>query len=187
MLRDEYEMLRDLQHENIIKIYALINFENFLMMSMKLTKENLAEFSSRRLESGAPLSEEECAQIMKGVFRGVAYLHTEKDIIHRDLKPPNIVVGSYSDLSQVRIIDFGIATHNRKQDLRKYGNVGTLVFQPPEQVLHKFHYGKVGFCGLMLRRWLIFGHAESSRTCFWWESTLSSRGTTQRRRSKSRF
>ena len=39
-------------------------------------------------------------------------MHTEKDIIHRDLKPPNIVIGDYNDLSKVRIIDFGIATHN---------------------------------------------------------------------------
>lgn len=37
MLRHEYEVLKDLRHENIIKIYSLLNFENFLMMSMKLT------------------------------------------------------------------------------------------------------------------------------------------------------
>lgn len=91
----------------------------------------------------------------------MAYLHTEKDIIHRDLKPPNIVVGDYKDLSQVRIIDFGIATHNRKEDLKKYGNVGTLVFQPPEQVLHKFHYGKVWLWYRKHFRWQISGLVES--------------------------
>lgn len=51
---------------------------------------------------------------MKGIFSGLAYLHGEKGIIHRDLKPANIVVASYSDLTQCKIIDFGIAAHNRK-------------------------------------------------------------------------
>ena len=44
MLRYEYEILRELTHSNIIKIYQLTNFQNFLMMSMKLTRENLSEY-----------------------------------------------------------------------------------------------------------------------------------------------
>ena len=61
MLKDEYDILKELNHENVIKIYRLINFENFLMISMKLTKENLSDFANRRRKSGNPLSEEECA------------------------------------------------------------------------------------------------------------------------------
>ena len=41
MLKYEYEILKELHHTNIIKIYKLINFHSFLIMSMKLTKENL--------------------------------------------------------------------------------------------------------------------------------------------------
>jgi len=65
---------------------------------------------------------------MQGIFKGVAYLHNEKDIIHRDIKPPNIVVSSYNDLSKCKLIDFGIATFNKKESLRKYGNIGTLIY-----------------------------------------------------------
>jgi serine/threonine protein kinase len=61
MLKDEYDILKELHHENIIKIYRLISYESFLMISMKLTKENLADFASRRRKSGNPLSEDECA------------------------------------------------------------------------------------------------------------------------------
>jgi eukaryotic-like serine/threonine-protein kinase len=103
----------------------------------------LSEYATRRRKEKQPLSEEECASIMKGILQGIVYLHGEKDIIHRDLKPSNIVVGSYKDLSQVKLIDFGIATHNKKANLRKYGNIGTLIYQPPEQVMNKFNYGKV--------------------------------------------
>jgi hypothetical protein len=44
----EYEVLRELSHENIIKIYSFFNFQNFVMMSMKYAKENLKEFASKR-------------------------------------------------------------------------------------------------------------------------------------------
>jgi len=61
MLKEEYNILKELKHDNIIKIYSLINFESFVMMSMKQSKENLAEFAEKRIESGNPLNEEECA------------------------------------------------------------------------------------------------------------------------------
>lgn len=59
-------------------------------------------------------------------------MHEEKNIIHRDLKPGNIVVGSYSDLSMMKIIDFGLAVHNKKENIRDYARCGTLMYQPPE-------------------------------------------------------
>ena len=64
---------------------------------------------SRRRKSDKPLSEDECAKIMTGLFRGLAYLHDEKNIIHRDLKPGNLLVSSYKDLTKLKIIDFGLA------------------------------------------------------------------------------
>ena len=54
---------------------------------MKLSKESLADLAKRRRAEQKPLSEEESALIMKGIFLGLAYLHEEKNIIHRDLKP----------------------------------------------------------------------------------------------------
>ena len=69
---------------------------------------------------------------MTGVFKGLAYLHGEKDIIHRDLKPANIVIPDPNNLTKATLIDFGLATHNKKQQMKKYGNIGTLVYQPPE-------------------------------------------------------
>ena len=47
---------------------------------------------------------------MTGIFRGLSYLHGEKDMIHRDLKPGNIVISNYKDLTKIKLIDFGTAT-----------------------------------------------------------------------------
>ena len=65
---------------------------------------------------------------MKGLFQGVQYLHEEKNIIHRDLKPGNIVIGSYSDLSKIKIIDFGLAVLNSKTAIMDYEHCGTLSY-----------------------------------------------------------
>lgn len=41
MLIYEYDILRELKHENIIKIYSFFKFQNFVVMSMKHAKQNL--------------------------------------------------------------------------------------------------------------------------------------------------
>jgi serine/threonine protein kinase len=69
---------------------------------------------------------------MTGLFKGLAYLHDEKNIIHRDLKPNNILIGSYKDLTKLKIIDFGLAIQNKKENIMDYEHCGTLLYQPPE-------------------------------------------------------
>lgn len=47
------------------------------------------------ISSTAPatrFTEDECRNIMTGIFDGLKYIHS-KDFIHRDLKPGNIVFG----------------------------------------------------------------------------------------------
>lgn len=58
--------------------------------------------------------------IMKGIFQGLKYLHDEKNIIHRDLKPGNILMGSYKDLTKMKLIDFGLAVENKKEAIMDF-------------------------------------------------------------------
>jgi serine/threonine protein kinase len=48
MLKHEAEILEDLNHENIIEIYSVNHYTNYIVMSLKLTKETLNDFSVRR-------------------------------------------------------------------------------------------------------------------------------------------
>ena len=69
-------------------------------------------------------------------------MHDEKNLIHRDFKRLNVLISDYNDLSQCKIIDFGLASYNKKINLYEFGNAGTLVYWPPEQILKNFNYGK---------------------------------------------
>ena len=97
-------------------------------MALKLTKESLHDFMDRKKKTKEPLTELEASQIMRGIFNGLAYLHEDKNIIHRDLKPGNILIGSYSNLSNIKIIDFGLAVHYRKENIMDYARCGTLLY-----------------------------------------------------------
>ena len=45
---------------------------------------------------------------MRNILLGLAYIHS-KGIMHRDLKPENLMLKG-KKISEVRIIDFGLAT-----------------------------------------------------------------------------
>ena len=65
---------------------------------------------------------------MKGILKGLSYLHDDKNIIHRDLKTGNVLIGSYKDLTKVKIIDFGLAVHNINENLNDYERCGTVIY-----------------------------------------------------------
>ncbi len=131
-MKNEYEILREMNHPNIVKLYSMINFSNFLIISIKLAQESLDDYSRRRYDEGNPLTELELSKIAKGVLSGIKYIHEEKNLIHCDIKPLNIVVGDYQDLTKCWLIDFGLAIKNNSNSKEDMGNVGTFSYQPPE-------------------------------------------------------
>ena len=55
-------------------------------------------------------------------------MHDEFNLIHRDFKRLNVLVSDYNDLTQCKIIDFGLASYNRRENLYEFGEAGTLVY-----------------------------------------------------------
>ena len=48
------------------------------------------------------------------------------------MKPGNVLIGSYSDLTKVKIIDFGMAVLNKAEEKKNSIGFGTLSYMPPE-------------------------------------------------------
>ena len=70
-------------------------------------------------------------------------MHDEQNVIHRDLKPDNLLIGDYTDLTQIKIIDFGLACKdNVVGAITDFLKCGTFLYKPPEQMTNNFAYAK---------------------------------------------
>lgn len=125
-LNKEVEILKKLDHPNILKIYEFyFDSKNFYIVTEYCKG---GELFDKITELGS-FSEKTAASIIKQVLQGVAYCHS-KDIVHRDLKPENILIESISGSGEftIKIIDFGASsTFKRREALtEKTGTVKIL-------------------------------------------------------------
>lgn len=72
------------------------------------------------------LKEEKIKNIMKGIIKGLNFLH-KNNYIHRDLKPQNILI---TGKDQVKIADFGLARYLSEDELAQT-SCGTPSFIAP--------------------------------------------------------
>lgn len=120
-MNKELEILEDINHPNIIRI-----FETYGDITEPLTAENNNKqfFVVTELCTGGQLYEEiiyrerlresKAAIITTQILEALAYLNT-KNIAHRDLKPENILLANKKNYI-VKLIDFGVADHVKKED-----------------------------------------------------------------------
>ena len=79
-LRREKNMLASMSHPNIIRVYEMRReYKNLVIMKMELGKESISSYleKQQKITGQAGLPEEQCAKIMRGLFRSLAYLHEE--------------------------------------------------------------------------------------------------------------
>ena len=135
LLKTELEILKSLNHPNLIKFYETYQDERFFHLVMEYCTGG--ELLERIVEKGH-LNEQEAGKIMSKAFSAVQHLHINH-IIHRDLKPENFLFSNRSEEAELKIIDFGLATKYRESS----GNylktvVGTALYVAPEVL--KGHY-----------------------------------------------
>mmetsp|Transcript_11153 Transcript_11153/g.17916 ORF Transcript_11153/g.17916 Transcript_11153/m.17916 type:complete len:515 (-) Transcript_11153:107-1651(-) len=124
-LRNEIDVLRQLDHPNIVRIYETYENRDTIFLVMEYC-------SGGDLTSKFPYSEAQVARIMKQVLSAVVYCHQHK-VVHRDLKLENIL---WATDEQVKLIDFGYAQSYR-QPRREYKmkmDVGTTYTLSPQIV-----------------------------------------------------
>lgn len=124
----EVRSTANLQHKNIVTVYALDDFEGFPYMVMEyLEGQSIAEMIKSRLQ----LHIVEKIGLVCQVCEGLQYAH-EHNVIHRDIKPANVLV--LKD-NTAKIVDFGIARVGRSETLTRTGQiVGSIFYMSPEQI-----------------------------------------------------
>ena len=134
-LRNEASLLSLLDHPNIVKFNSVKESNSRIFISM----EYLRGGTLTSIITSKRLSDKTCSKIMKSLLSGVSYLH-QNGIIHRDLKPDNILFQRRSDLSTVKIADFGMCT-KLDPGCTSDEKAGTILYMSPEQAANK-PYGK---------------------------------------------
>ncbi|MEP0871372.1 AAA family ATPase [Trichocoleus desertorum AS-A10] len=128
-LRHEYQILQDLEIEEIVKPLALENYGNGLALILSdFDGESLAKASATR-----PFELNNFLQTAIYLAAILAQLH-QQNIVHKDIKPYNILVNPAT--GEVRLIDFGIATRLSRENSTISsinGLEGTLSYMSPEQ------------------------------------------------------
>ena len=107
-LKTEIDLLRAVDHPNIIKLYDIYEDSIFLYLIME---ECLGgEFFDRLAVRAKQLNmytEKDAAKIFKQILEAVNYLHAH-GVCHRDLKPENILFSTIEEDSHLKLIDFGL-------------------------------------------------------------------------------
>ena len=133
ILEQEARMLQTLQHPMFpyIKEYSAKNREYLVMEYVE------GESLQTCLDRGAVFSLEEIVAIMDELLTGLYYLHMQHpSIVYRDVKPSNIMLDK---AGKVRLIDFGAACYNRKENEGSkdagvtHLQAGTYGYAAPEQ------------------------------------------------------
>lgn len=129
----ELRYTRKITHENVIRIYDLLNFGEWQAISMEYFESHTL---GQEIKNHQAMDVQKALKILIQITRGMQTAHVA-GVIHRDMKPPNILI---NDEGLVKVVDFGIAAAARNTETRltKTGTlVGTPTYIAPEQVLGK--------------------------------------------------
>eukprot|EP00922_Rhytidocystis_sp_ex-Travisia-forbesii_P018963 GHVS01028161.1.p1 GENE.GHVS01028161.1~~GHVS01028161.1.p1 ORF type:complete len:704 (+),score=129.27 GHVS01028161.1:94-2205(+) len=142
----EVELLKLLDHPNIMKLYEFFEDNQFFyIVSEVYSGGELFDAIIDRQK----FSEKDAANCMKQVLSGVSYLHKHKQV-HRDLKPENLLLDSSADDAIIKIVDFGLAAHFTAQEILKE-KLGTAYYIAPEVLQSNYDQQcDVWSCGVIL-------------------------------------
>jgi len=128
-MKEEISILKQINHENIVKFFGFIETNTQLLIKMEYIKYGTL---SHWIKNHKQISEEEASIIIGKILSAIIYLHS-KQICHRDIKPENIMLSKENDLSRIKVLDFGLSAQNFDK-LINNDYCGTYIYMAPEQI-----------------------------------------------------
>ncbi|CAJ1064104.1 serine/threonine-protein kinase 36 isoform X2 [Xyrichtys novacula] len=128
-LKREIEIMRNLQHPNIVQMYDSFETETEVVVVTEYAEGQLFQI----LEDDGHLPESQVREIACQLVLALHYLHSHR-ILHRDMKPQNILLGKSG---VVKLCDFGFARAMSVSTLVLTSIKGTPLYMSPELVEEK--------------------------------------------------
>ena len=137
----EIEILKKLNHPNIVKLYdTIISDKNILLIQELVNGISLRDFYNKEIRNQRNISEKKykiLTILFKQIFSAFDYIH-KKNIFHRDIKLENILL---TKNYEIKIIDFGFGLYNPRNYLQKFF-CGTPNYMAPEIIMKKEYDGQ---------------------------------------------
>ena len=132
-LRKEIEILKKLDHPNIVKLYEVFESENSLYLIMEeCFGGELFERIWKRIQANDMYTEKGVCSLIRQIIGTIEYCHNN-GIVHRDLKPENLLFlnEGNEENNPIKIVDFGLSQYiNLRQSLNS--KVGSSLYVSPE-------------------------------------------------------
>jgi len=101
----EIDIMKELDHPNIIKLFEVFEDSRFVYLVMELCEGG--ELFDKIIEC-THFTESTAKYYFRQMMQALSYIHN-KNIVHRDLKPENFLLLDNSQNSPLKIIDFGLS------------------------------------------------------------------------------
>ena len=154
-VKEEISILKQLNHENIVKFFGFFETVNQLLIKMEYIKYGTLK---KWMKNHKKISEHDASLILSQIFSAVVYLHG-KQICHRDIKPENIMLSRENDLSSIKIIDFGLSAQNFDK-LMNNDYCGTYIYMAPEQIEKKLYFLSVDIWSIGILMFMLLNYGK---------------------------
>mmetsp|Transcript_12384 Transcript_12384/g.12789 ORF Transcript_12384/g.12789 Transcript_12384/m.12789 type:complete len:695 (-) Transcript_12384:261-2345(-) len=138
-LHTEIEILREVDHPNIVKLQDVFFGRRSVYLVTDLCRGGeLYELLTSGKNQGFVFREDRAARLMRDMLSSIHYLH-RKGIVHRDLKLENFLFEGDSASSPLIMIDFGLSKHFDPHE-RMNQRVGSCYYTAPEVLSGDYDY-----------------------------------------------
>ncbi|CAG8491710.1 9705_t:CDS:1 [Acaulospora morrowiae] len=131
----EISLMKELKHQNIVKLKDVIHTENKLMLVFEYMDQDLKKYMDTHGNHGA-LDPMTIKWFMYQMLLGIDFCH-ENRVLHRDLKPQNLLINKAGNL---KLADFGLARAFGIPVTTFSNEVVTLWYRSPDVLLGSRSY-----------------------------------------------
>ena len=152
-LRAEVEILRSINHPNIVRLFEVYESPSRIYIVMELfTGGELFD----RIVGLGKYSEEDARYFTFKLLNAVLYLH-DRNICHRDLKPENILLATADPDAELKIADFGLSkvASSLPEDFLMTTRCGTPGYIAPEVLAQEVTDGELRRYGTSCDMWSV--------------------------------